>query len=156
MSIAGGVQHPDTQAADGTVMVIGVFDLFHRGHVEFLRRAAGFGDRVVVIVNGDDMVSRYKRRPVFSETDRLEIVKALKWVDDAVVAHDFDVKPFVQRFRPSVIVHGDDWPRESYLAQIRMTEQDLVKYDVSLEFIPYYAGATTSEIIRTIQGILRE
>ena len=139
-------------ADGGTVMVIGVFDLFHRGHVEFLRRAASFGEHMVVVVNGDDMVSRYKRRPVFSEGDRLEIVKALKFVDDAIVAHDFDVKPFVERFRPAVIVHGDDWPRESYLGQIRMTEQDLVKYGVRLEFIPYYAGATTSEIIRTIQG----
>lgn len=135
----------------GTVMIIGVFDLFHRGHVEFVKRAAEFGERVVVIVNGDEMVTQYKRKPVFNEADRLEIIRSLRWVDEAVVTNSFDIKPLVAQFRPSVIVHGDDWLRASYLEQIRMTEEGLIKFNVQLAFIPYYNGATTSSIIRTIR-----
>ena len=45
------------------VYVIGVFDLFHFGHVELLRRARALGDRLIVAINGDDMVASYKRRP---------------------------------------------------------------------------------------------
>lgn len=135
----------------GTVLVIGVFDLFHRGHLEFLKRSAEFGDRMVVLINGDDMVSRYKRRPIFDERDRLEIIRSLKCVSEATISHGFDVKPFVERFKPSVIVHGDDWPRESYLKQICMTEDDLLRLGVSLEFIPYYRGISTSQIIEAIR-----
>lgn len=130
-----------------TVFVSGVFDLFHRGHVELLNRAATFGDRLVVGVNTDRMVERYKRRPVFCEEDRLAIVKTMRCVDDAVLYGEFDLKPMVERFRPSVMVHGDDWPRESYLKQIRMTEEDLVRYGVELVFVPYWRGTSTTLIV---------
>lgn len=47
------------------VYVIGSFDLFHRGHVELLRRARALGDRLIVAINGDDIVEKYKRRPLY-------------------------------------------------------------------------------------------
>lgn len=134
-------------------MIIGVFDLFHRGHVEFFNNASIYGDAMVVIVNGDQMVTDYKRKPVFCEQDRLAIVKSLRWVEDAVISNSFDIKPWVEKFRPSVIVHGDDWPRASYLEQIRMTEQDLQDYGVKLAFIPYYGHISTSALIRSIQEL---
>ncbi|MER8576096.1 adenylyltransferase/cytidyltransferase family protein [Mesorhizobium sp. M1374] len=135
-----------------TVFVSGVFDLFHRGHVELLNRAAKFGDRLVVGVNSDEMVERYKRRPVFGEADRLAIVRSMRWVTDAVIYGEFDLKPMVERFRPSVMVHGDDWPRESYLNQIRMTEQDLELYGVELVFVPYWRGTSTTSIVEQLNG----
>lgn len=64
------------------VYVIGVFDLFHFGHVELLRRAKELGDRLIVAINGDEMVASYKRRPFLSERDRLEVVKACRYVDE--------------------------------------------------------------------------
>jgi rfaE bifunctional protein nucleotidyltransferase chain/domain len=129
------------------VFVSGVFDLFHRGHVELLRRAAAMGDRLYVGVNSDDMVAKYKRRPVFSEDDRLAIIKALAFVTDAVIYDAFDLKPMVERFRPTYMVHGDEWPRESYLKQICMTEEDLVRYGVKLVFVPYWRATSTTSIM---------
>jgi cytidyltransferase-like protein len=55
------------------VYVIGSFDLFHRGHVELLRRARALGDRLIVAINGDDIVEKYKRRPYIKEDDRLAV-----------------------------------------------------------------------------------
>lgn len=133
-------------------MIVGVFDIFHRGHVEFVRQAAQYGDEMVVIVNGDEMVAEYKRRPFFCEDDRLAIVESLSWVHEAAINNSFDLKPMVEKFRPTVIVHGDDWPRAGYLEQIRMTEDDLVSYNTELAFIPYYPRISTSAIIREIQG----
>lgn len=71
------------------VYVIGVFDLFHFGHVELLRRAKELGDRLIVAINGDEMVASYKRRPFLSEQDRLEVVKACRYVDDAFIIHGY-------------------------------------------------------------------
>lgn len=129
------------------VFVSGVFDLFHRGHVELLKRAAALGDRLYVGVNSDEMVAQYKRRPVFSQDDRLAIVKAMGCVTNAVIYGSFELKPMVEYFRPAFMVHGDDWPRESYLNQIRMTEEDLVRYGVELVFLPYWRGTSTTSIM---------
>ncbi|WP_310467414.1 adenylyltransferase/cytidyltransferase family protein [Sphingomonas sp.] len=134
------------------VFVSGVFDLFHRGHVELFKRAAALGDRLYVGVNSDEMVAKYKRRPVFCEEDRLAIVKAIRCVTDAVIYDAFDLKPMVERFKPSFMVHGDDWPRESYLKQICMTEDDLVKYGVELVFLPYWRGTSTTSIMDDVGG----
>lgn len=136
----------------GTVFVSGVFDLFHRGHVELLKRAAEYGDRLIVGVNSDGMVEQYKRRPVFNETDRLAIVKSMRCVTDAVIYGAFDLKPMVEAFHPSVMVHGDDWPRDSYLTQICMTEDDLTRYGVELVFVPYWRGTSTTSIVERLTG----
>lgn len=135
----------------GTVFVSGVFDLFHRGHVELLLRAAQFGDRLIVGVNSDSMVEQYKRRPVFNQADRLAIVKSMRCVTDAIVYGAFDLKPIMETVRPRVMVHGDDWPRHSYLTQIRMTEDDLLHYGVELIFVPYWRGTSTTSIVEKLR-----
>ena len=52
------------------VYIIGVFDLFHTGHVELLRRAKELGDKLVVAINSDDIVEQYKRRPFIDEENK--------------------------------------------------------------------------------------
>lgn len=135
------------------VYVIGVFDLFHRGHIEFLKQARALGERLVVAVNGDDMVSAYKRKPVYSETDRLELIKACRYVDDAFVIREFDNKPVIEAYGIDAIVHGNDWERSSYLEQIRMTEDYLRQQGCELVLIPYTAGVSTSAIIQQIKAL---
>ncbi|HUQ65645.1 MAG TPA: iron-containing alcohol dehydrogenase [Flavitalea sp.] len=133
------------------VYVIGVFDMFHRGHVEFLRKAKSLGDRLIIAVNGDQMVGEYKRKPLISETDRLEIIKACKFVDDAFIIRQFDNKCFIEKYDIDAIVHGSDWERQSYLEQICVTEDYLKKHNVDLVFVPYTSGVSTSGIIKKIR-----
>lgn len=135
---------------NNAVFVSGVFDLFHRGHVELFQRSRALGDQLFVGVNSDEMVAKYKRRPVFSQDDRLAIVKAMACVTDAVIYNAFDLKPMVERFKPAFMVHGDEWPRDSYLKQICMTEQDLVHYGVELVFLPYWRGTSTTSIMDAV------
>ena len=108
------------------VYVIGVFDLFHFGHVELLRRAKELGDRLIVAINGDEMVASYKRRPFLSEQDRLEVVKACRYVDD--------------------------WDGEGYLKQIRVTPEFLEEHHVSMVYLPYTKGISTSELVEKIKA----
>lgn len=135
-----------------TVYVIGAFDLFHRGHVELLRRAKELGDRLIVAINSDDLVSNYKRRPFFSEEDRLAIVKACCFVDEAFVIHDFDNKGMVLKYSVDYIVHGDDWQGDSYLEQIRLSLDFIKENNIELIYLPYTKGVSTSELIERISA----
>ncbi|MCH7868290.1 MAG: adenylyltransferase/cytidyltransferase family protein [Myxococcales bacterium] len=134
-----------------TVYVIGVFDLFHRGHLEFLEASRSLGDRLVVAINGDEMVSTYKRRPVNDETDRLAIVSALRCVDRAFVIEEYDNRQELIRHGVDIIVHGNDWQPDSYMNQIKVDSDFLERHRIRLQFIPYYPGVSTSSIIRAIQ-----
>ncbi len=133
------------------VYVIGVFDLFHRGHVEFLKKAKSLGQNLIIAVNGDDMVASYKRRPFYSEDDRLEIIKSCKYVNEAFIIKEYDNKAYIEKYEIDAIVHGNDWERESYLQQIRVTEEYLKERNAELVLIPYTAGISTSQLIKLIK-----
>jgi len=133
------------------VYVIGVFDLFHSGHVELLRRAKKIGDKLIVAVNGDDMVAEYKRRPYLSEKERLNVVEACKYVDEAFIIKTFDNKEPILKHGINIIVHGDDWKGDSYLQQIRLTTDFILEHGIELVFLPYTQGISTSELIQRIK-----
>lgn len=133
------------------VYVIGVFDLFHRGHLELLKRSKEFGTHLTVAINSDSLVSNYKRTPFFNENDRLAIVSSLKIVDRAFIINTYDNKGPLENFKVDVIVHGDDWPRESYLNQIGVNEEYLSTNNIRLELIPYTQGVSTTELIKKIK-----
>ena len=133
------------------VYVIGVFDLFHRGHVEFLKKAASLGENLIVAINGDDMVASYKRRPFYPEEDRLAIIKACKYVHEAFIINGYDNKEYIEKYEIDAIVHGNDWERESYLQQIRVTDDYLKTRNAELVLVPYTAGVSTSHIIKQIK-----
>ena len=128
------------------VYVIGVFDLFHFGHVELLRRARALGDRLIVAINGDDMV------PFLSEHDRLEVVKACRYVDEAFIIREYDNKEYIKKYGINVIVHGDDWDGEGYLKQIRVTPEFLEEHHVEMVYLPYTKGISTSELVEKIRS----
>jgi glycerol-1-phosphate dehydrogenase [NAD(P)+] len=134
------------------VYVIGVFDMFHRGHVEFLKKAKSLGDRLIIAVNGDQMVGEYKRKPIMSEQDRLEIIKSCRFVDDAFIIRQFDNKCYLEKHNIDAIVHGSDWERQSYLEQICVTEDYLKERNIDLVFVPYTSGVSTSGIIKRIRS----
>jgi len=94
-----------------TVITFGTFDVFHVGHLRVLQRAAALGDRLVVGVSADALNLRKKDRlPVFSEAERMEIVAALKPVDEVFLEESLEQKrEYVLRYDAQVLVMGDDW-----------------------------------------------
>ena len=134
------------------VYVIGVFDLFHRGHIELLRNSKSLGERLIVAINSDQFVSVYKRAPIFAETDRLEIVRSCKYVDEVFLVHNYDNRPILEKYNIDAIIHGDDWERSSYLKQIAVTEEYLSSKNIDLILLPYTKGVSTFEIIKKIKS----
>ena len=72
------------------VAISGYFDPIHIGHIEYIKLAKKLGDKLVVIVNNDHQSKLKKGKSFMNESDRLEIVKSIIWVDDAIISIDKD------------------------------------------------------------------
>jgi len=94
-----------------TVITFGTFDVFHVGHLRVIERAAALGDRLVVGVSADELNLRKKGRdPVFSQSERLAIVAALRYVDAVFVEESLELKRhYIKAHAADVLVMGDDW-----------------------------------------------
>lgn len=136
-----------------TVLTLGTFDLFHAGHVNLLRRCRDAGSPVVVGLNTDAFVERYKgRAPVIGYADRAAVLGACRYVDEVVpngqsAGSAWDV---IGAIRPSVIVVGDDWADRNYLAQLGIEPRDLDDIGCRVLFVPYTQGISSRAIRRTI------
>jgi choline-phosphate cytidylyltransferase len=98
-------------AVPRTVITFGTFDVFHVGHLRVIERAAALGDRLVVGVSADALNLRKKGRdPVFSQSERMEIVAALKMVDEVFIEESLELKrDYIEKYAADVLVMGDDW-----------------------------------------------
>lgn len=106
----------EASAARRTVALAnGVFDLFHVGHLRYLRGARAEADLLVVAVNSDvsTRLNKGPGRPVVPEAERAEIVEALSCVDHVVLFDSKDVVPVIRALRPDVHVKGTDYTPET-------------------------------------------
>lgn len=90
------------------VMASGVFDILHPGHLRYLQEAKDLGDELVVVVATDATVRRRKHEPITPDKMRLELISALKMVDEAYLGSDGDMFGVVERIRPDIIALGYD------------------------------------------------
>lgn len=92
-----------------TVMAFGTFDLIHPGHLSYLKQAKDLGNKLIVVVASDDRSFLSKqRKPVYDEEHRLELVKALKFVDEAIVGDRIDNLKIVEELKPDIVALGYD------------------------------------------------
>ncbi len=103
----------DTLHAAGKKLVFtnGSFDILHRGHVTYLEFARARGDALVVGLNSDASVSRYKgpSRPVNPQDDRAYVLAALRAVDGVVIFDEDEPRELIEKVLPHVLVKGRDW-----------------------------------------------
>ncbi len=123
-----------------TVLTMGTFDTLHPGHLylfEQCRRIAGEGGRVVVTVNTDDFVAKYKGKPpVQPEDDRLAMVAAVRNVDHVYFLDQQDAKPTIQSVHPDFIVIGMDWaPPKDYYGQLMVSPSWLFELGIGLIYL---------------------
>ena len=99
-------------------MAFGTFDLLHPGHVEFLRRASGLGDELIVSVARDVNAKKFKGlAPVFSESDRRMLVGALRFVKKAVLGDKRNYLLHILKLRPDIIALGYD--QTAYVKELK-------------------------------------
>ena len=92
------------------VAVSGYFDPIHIGHLEYLKMAKDLGDYLIVIVNNDYQSNLKKGKSFMNELDRVEIVKALKLVDEVFLSIDKDrtVCKSLKKLKPDIFANGGD------------------------------------------------
>ena len=92
------------------VAVSGYFDPIHIGHLEYLKMAKDLGDYLIVIVNNDYQSNLKKGKSFMNELDRVEIVKALKLVDEVFLSIDKDktVCKSLEKLKPDIFANGGD------------------------------------------------
>lgn len=132
-----------------TVYSGGTFDLFHVGHVELLaacRKLAGPDGRVVIGLNTDDFVMRYKDRHTINTLDeRMRLVGACRYVDEVVVNEgDEDSKHIIDKVCPDVVAIGVDWATKDYYSQMGFTPTWLAERGITLIYIAHAASHSVS------------
>jgi len=130
----------------------GTFDLFHAGHVEFLRRCSQIADEVIVSLNSDQFIEKYKGKPpVMRYRERRTVINACKYVDGVVLnTGGADSKPSIDAVKPDIIAIGSDWARKDYHAQMQFDQDWLDERGISLIYIPYTDGISSTDIKRRL------
>ena len=108
------------------VYIDGVFDLFHRGHLESLKKAKYFDNKesyLIVGVVSDEDATDYKRSPVISFEDRCEIIKSIGIVDHVVEKCPLTLdNDFLNKYSITRVVHGfanqSDWEKQEFFLKI--------------------------------------
>jgi glycerol-3-phosphate cytidylyltransferase len=126
----------------------GTFDVFHYGHMMFLRSCQKISSKVVVALNTDEFVESYKAQsPILSYKER---AKSIKLFDNSIEVVENvggqDSKPAILSVSPDIIAIGDDWCKRDYYAQMNFTQGWLDENDILLVYIPYTKSISTSSI----------
>ena len=125
-----------------------VGDLFHAGHVAFLRAARRFGDHLVVGVLSDETAMAYKRRPVMTLAERVAVVEACRYVDEVIPDAPERLTPdFLDEHHIALVVHGDDLGAEAAAAVYGPAAET-----GRLRLVPRTEGISTTELIARIRS----
>ncbi len=126
----------------------GVFDLFHVGHLNILKRAKEQCDILIVGVSTDELVRSYKNKtPIIPFEERMSIVGAIKYVDKVVPQTNMDKLAAWNEFHFDVMFHGDDWKNSEMYNEY---EKQFADIGVALVFLPHTQGTSSTAIIKKI------
>lgn len=123
----------------------GVFDMFHIGHLNILRRAKEQCDYLIVGISTDELCESYKhKKPIIPFEERKAIVEAIRFVDEVVPQVDRDKFGAWERIRFDRMFVGDDWKGSSLFSEL---EERFKKVGVDIVYFPYTTG-TSSTVLR--------
>ena len=131
----------------------GVYDLFHIGHLNLLRKAKAQCDYLIVGVSTDELVSYKHKQAVIPFEERKEIVNAIKYVDEVVTQENMNKMEAWDKYRFDVMFVGDDWKGTDKWNKI---EADLNAVGAKVVYFPYTKGTSSTLINETLHKLRGE
>jgi glycerol-3-phosphate cytidylyltransferase len=127
------------------IITFGTFDVLHIGHIRILQRARALGDHLTVGVSTDALNwSKKQKKPVYSQFDRLEIVKSIVGVDEVFFEHSLEEKgKYIKEHKADVLVMGDDW----------VGRFDEFKILCEVVYLPRTDGISTTQLLAEIRAL---
>jgi FAD synthetase len=138
------------------VLATGVFDILHLGHLYYLMEARKLGDRLVVVVARDETARRVKRAPIVPEHLRVEMLRGLKPVDDAVLGDRDDFYRVVETLDPDIIALGHDQRHDPDKIRAELKRRGLRAEVIRLPCLKHDLMATRRIIEKILAAFGRE
>ena len=122
----------------------GVFDTFHVGHLNILKRAKEQCDYLIVGVSTDELTYNTKNKmPIIPFDDRVEIVKSIRYVDKVVTQINKDKIAAYEKYKFDVMFVGDDWKNSKIFNE---AEKKLKKFGVDIVYFPYTQKISSTKL----------
>jgi len=130
-----------------TVFTNGCFDLVHRGHCEYLKKAKSLGDVLIVGLNSDSSVRRLKGkgRPVNTQKARAAVLAGLNFIDFVTIFEEDTPLAVIKKIKPDILVKGADWDKKKIVGK-SVVESDGGK----VRTIKYLKGYSTTKILKKL------
>ena len=133
---------------------IGVFDLFHIGHLNILEQSKKLCERLIVGIKSDELVKSHKgKNPVITLDERLAIVSAIRHVDEAVVLNERDMLKAWEKHRFDAIFAGGDWKGSDDYSAVAAA---LKPEGVDIIFFPYTQTTSSTLLTKTLLRLSEE
>lgn len=130
----------------------GVFDLFHIGHLNILKRAKSYCDELLVGVTIDELVNYKNKQAVINFEERIEIVEAIKYVNYAIPQEDMDKFKAWQKYKFEVIFVGSDWKNTETWNNY---EKQFSEVGVDIIYLPYTKQTSSTKLRKTLDKVLK-
>jgi len=126
-------------------------DIFHRGHVEFLKKISKLhkNSHIIIGIHSDKCITKYKRKPIFCMKDRIEIIKSCKFVDEVIKNAPLSITTnFLKIHKIDIVVHGND------MTDFLKKHNYKIPIDLGImKTVPRWKGISTTKIIKKIKKI---
>jgi len=135
----------------------GTFDLFHSGHVNFLKickEISGNNGSVFVSLNTDSFIKSYKGiNPICLYEERKSVLLSCKYVDFVIpnIGNE-DSKIAILQVKPNIIIVGSDWAKKDYYKQMSFTQDWLDYNNIYMMYVPYLKTISTTEIKKRLMN----
>lgn len=131
------------------VFTNGCFDLLHLGHIEYLKKARGLGDMLVIGLNSDASVRRLKgsSRPLTKQNDRAKVLSSLEFVDFVTIFNEDTPLNLIKALKPDILVKGADWKKSNIVGR-----QIVESRGGKVKTVKYIKGYSTTRLIENLRG----
>ena len=130
------------------VFTNGCFDIVHLGHIDYLEKAKGKGDVLVLGLNTDQSIQNLKgkNRPIIDQTARSRLIAALEFVDFVILFEDETPLNLIEVIKPDILVKGNDYQTSNIVgADIVLSNGGKVE---TIELVPGYSTSALIELIK--------